>query len=54
MAQGHRRMHINRKMDELIETSDFRIVQLDMAYAKGLRPMSFIYSGRAQRNTSGS
>jgi ubiquinone/menaquinone biosynthesis C-methylase UbiE len=46
--------NLNRKMDELIETSDFRIVQLDMAYAKGLRPMSFIYSGRAQPNTSGS
>jgi ubiquinone/menaquinone biosynthesis C-methylase UbiE len=46
--------NLNRKMDELIETPDFRIVQLDMAYAKGLRPMSFIYSGRAQPNTSGS
>jgi ubiquinone/menaquinone biosynthesis C-methylase UbiE len=46
--------NLNRKMDELIETSDFRIVKLDMAYAKGLRPMSFIYSGRAQPNTSGS
>ena len=40
--------NLNRKMDELIRTSDFRIVQLDMAYAKGLRPMSYIYSGRAQ------
>lgn len=40
--------NLNRKMDELIRNSDFRIVQLDMAYAKGLRPMSYIYSGRAQ------
>lgn len=40
--------NLNRKMDELIRTSGFRIVQLDMAYAKGLRPMSYIYSGRAQ------
>lgn len=46
--------NLNRKMDELIQTSDFRIVQLDMAYAKGLRPMSYIYSGRAQPSTSGS
>ena len=46
--------NLNRKMDELIRTSDFRIVQLDMAYAKGLRPMSYIYSGRAQPITSGS
>jgi ubiquinone/menaquinone biosynthesis C-methylase UbiE len=46
--------NLNRKMDALIETSDFRIVQLDMAYTKGLRPMSFIYSGRAQPNTPGS
>ena len=46
--------NLNRKMDGLIQTSGFRIVQLDMAYAKGLRPMSYIYSGRAQPNTSGS
>ena len=40
--------NLNRKMDELIRASGFRIVQLDRAYAKGLRPMSYVYSGRAQ------
>lgn len=40
--------NLNRQMGELIRTSGFRIVQLDVAYAKGLRPMSYIYSGRAQ------
>jgi ubiquinone/menaquinone biosynthesis C-methylase UbiE len=40
--------NLNRKTDELIQASGFRIVQLDVAYAKGLRPMSYMYSGRAQ------
>lgn len=40
--------NLNRKMDELIQASGFRIVQSEMAYAKGLRPMSYMYSGRAQ------
>jgi len=40
--------NLDRKMDALIEASGFRIVLLDTAYARGLRPMSYIYSGRAQ------
>jgi hypothetical protein len=40
--------NLNRKMDGLIQASGFRIVQLDLAYARGLRPMSYVYSGRAQ------
>jgi len=40
--------NLNRKMDELIRASGFRIVELDTGYAKGLRPMSYMYSGRAQ------
>jgi ubiquinone/menaquinone biosynthesis C-methylase UbiE len=40
--------NLNRKMDGLIQASGFKIVQLEMAYAKGLRPMSYIYSGAAQ------
>lgn len=40
--------NLNRKMDELIRAAGFTIVQLDTEYAKGLRPMSYIYSGRAQ------
>ncbi len=39
--------NLNRKMDDLIQASGFRIVQLDMAYARGPRPMSYIYSGSA-------
>jgi ubiquinone/menaquinone biosynthesis C-methylase UbiE len=46
--------NLNRKMDDLIHASGFRFVQLDMAYAKGLRAMSYLYSGRAQANISGS
>ena len=34
-------------MDELIRASGFSIVELDTGYARGLRPMSYIYSGRA-------
>ncbi|OFW31053.1 MAG: phospholipid methyltransferase [Acidobacteria bacterium RIFCSPLOWO2_02_FULL_65_29] len=40
--------NLNRKMDELIRTSGFRIVELESEYAKGPRPMSYVYSGRAQ------
>lgn len=39
--------NLNRKMDGLIQASGFRIVQLDTAYARGPRPMSYIYSGCA-------
>lgn len=44
--------NLNRKVDELIRRSGFGIVQLEMAYAKGLRPMSYIYSGRARPSVS--
>lgn len=40
--------NLNRKMDDLIRASGFSLVELDTEYAKGLRPMSYIYSGRAQ------
>ncbi len=40
--------NLNRKMDELIQSSGFRIVELDKAYAKGPRLMAFMYSGRAE------
>lgn len=40
--------NLNRKMDELIQASGFRIVELKMEYAEGPRPMSYIYSGQAQ------
>ena len=40
--------NLNRKMDELIEASGFRITALETEYAKGPRPMSYIYSGHAR------
>lgn len=40
--------NLNRKMDRLIEAAGFRLVELDMRYAKGPRPMSFVYSGRGE------
>jgi ubiquinone/menaquinone biosynthesis C-methylase UbiE len=40
--------NLNRKLDDLIQLAGFTIVDLDTAYAKGLRPMSYIYSGRAR------
>ena len=40
--------NLNRKMDELIEASGFRITALETEYAKGPRPMSYVYSGHAQ------
>lgn len=45
--------NLNRTMDGLIQVAGFTIVQLETAYAKGLRPMSYIYSGRAQPDISG-
>lgn len=39
--------NLNRKMDDLIHASGFRIVALDREYAKGPRPMSYIYLGSA-------
>jgi len=40
--------NLNRKVDELIQSSGFRIVQLDTAYAEGPRFMSFMYCGSAE------
>ena len=39
--------NLNRKMDKLIRVSGFRFMEIDMGYAKGPRPMSFMYWGRA-------
>lgn len=39
--------NLNRKPDELIQAAGFTIDHLEAAYAKGLRPMSYMYSGRA-------
>ncbi len=40
--------NLNRKMDELIQASGFRLVEIKMEYAEGPRAMSYVYSGRAQ------
>lgn len=40
--------NLNRKIDELIQASGFRMVELKMEYAAGPRAMSYIYSGQAQ------
>ena len=40
--------NLNRKIDELIQASGFRIVELKMEYADGPRAMSYVYSGQAQ------
>ena len=39
--------NLNRKIDELIVRSGFRLAELETAYAKGLKPLRFMYSGRA-------
>ncbi len=40
--------NLNRKIDALVATAGFSIGALNTEYAKGPRPMSYIYSGRAQ------
>jgi SAM-dependent methyltransferase len=40
--------NLNRKIDEIIAGSGFRLSELRMEYVRGLKPLSFTYSGRAQ------
>jgi ubiquinone/menaquinone biosynthesis C-methylase UbiE len=40
--------NLDRKIDELIGAAGFRFVGLETEYAKGPRPMSYIYIGRAR------
>ncbi|MBE0627919.1 MAG: class I SAM-dependent methyltransferase [Burkholderiales bacterium] len=40
--------NLDRKMDELIVTAGFRIAELTVEYAKGPRPLSYIYAGSAR------
>jgi len=40
--------NLNRKIDDLIAKSGFRLADLETEYAKGPKPMSFIYCGRAR------
>ncbi len=39
--------HLNRKMDELIETAGFDLKKLKTGYARGPRSMTFMYEGCA-------
>ncbi|MBI4342202.1 MAG: class I SAM-dependent methyltransferase [Candidatus Omnitrophica bacterium] len=39
--------NLDRKIDALIAGSGFRLAELETEYAKGLKPLSFTYSGRA-------
>jgi len=39
--------NLDRKIDELIDAAGFCMAELTNEYAKGPRPMSYIYSGRA-------
>jgi ubiquinone/menaquinone biosynthesis C-methylase UbiE len=40
--------NLNRKIDDLVAQAGFRVVDLETEYAKGPKPMSFIYCGRAR------
>jgi ubiquinone/menaquinone biosynthesis C-methylase UbiE len=40
--------HLNRKMDELIQTAGFRIGELTTGYLSGPRPMTYTYQGLAR------
>lgn len=39
--------NLDRRIDELISAAGFRLVGLEKEYAKGPRPMSYVYIGRA-------
>jgi hypothetical protein len=39
--------HLDRPVRELIENAGFHIETLDTGYAKGPRPMTFMYEGTA-------
>jgi len=39
--------NLDRKIDEVIARSGFQLTDLEMGYAKGPKPMSYIYCGRA-------
>jgi ubiquinone/menaquinone biosynthesis C-methylase UbiE len=40
--------HLNRKPDDLMRSTGFRIESLETRYLKGPRPMGFVYSGNAR------
>ena len=42
--------HLDRKMDDLIRSAGFDLIDLRTAYASGPRPMTYMYLGRASRH----
>jgi len=46
--------NLDRKIDQLMQTAGFQITAIEMNYAKGPRPMSYVYAGQAQPGTSDS
>lgn len=40
--------HLNREIADLIESAGFRMDRLETGYAKGPKPMTFMYEGRAR------
>ena len=42
--------NLNRRIDELVRAAGFRVARLETGYAKGPRPMAYIYEGRARRD----
>jgi ubiquinone/menaquinone biosynthesis C-methylase UbiE len=40
--------HLNRAIDELVESAGFRIERLDQGYMRGPKPMTFMYEGSAR------
>src|SRR5207237_9697749 len=40
--------HLNRKIDQLIASSGFRIERLEKGYMQGPRLLTFMYEGRAR------
>jgi hypothetical protein len=41
--------HLNRKVDQLIETAGFRITELKTGYLPGPRPLTYTYQGWARQ-----
>lgn len=52
LTPGWRRIaggcHLDRRIDALIREAGFSLDEIDTGYARGPRPMTFIYSGRAR------
>jgi len=40
--------HLNRKTDDLVRSAGFKLTELTTGYARGPRPMTFMYEGHAE------